>query len=118
MSVLVELARGAYHDNALNGFTVTRKFALDNARATMWLSQLAYETADESKVEDILKAWQLKKHTFIANEPKTGLPPDSAGVVVAAGRGATFVTFAGSDPLKFEDWITDFDAGKSATDVH
>ena len=84
----------------------------------MWLSQLAYETADQSKVKDILKAWQLKMHKFIANNPTTGLPPDSACVVVAAGHGATFVTFAGSDPLKFEDWITDFDAAKSATDVH
>jgi hypothetical protein len=118
MSVLVELARGAYPDNALNGFTATQQFGLDNARAMMWLSQLAYETAHDSKVQSILNAWQLERLEFISNDPKTGLPPDSACVVVAAGRGATFVTFAGSDPLKFEDWITDFDAGKSATDVH
>jgi hypothetical protein len=118
MSVLVELARRAYPDEALNKFTATQQFGLDNARAMMWLSQLAYETADKSKVKSILDAWQLKMHEFIPNDPKTGLPPDSACVVVAAGRGATFVTFAGSDPLKFEDWITDFDAGKSATDVH
>jgi len=118
MSVLVELARGAYPDNALNGFTATQQFGLDNARTMMWLSQLAYETADKSKVEDILKAWQLKLHKFIKNDPKSGLPPESACVIVAAGRGATFITFAGSDPLKFEDWITDFEAGKSATDVH
>jgi triacylglycerol lipase len=118
MSVLVELARSAYPKDALNSFTVTQQFGLGNARAMMWLAQLAYETADQSKVEDILKAWQLKMHKFVSNNPTTGLPPDSACVVVAAGRGATFVTFAGSDPLKFEDWITDFDAEKSATDVH
>jgi triacylglycerol lipase len=118
MSVLVELARSAYPDDALNRFTATKQFGLDNARTMMWLSQLAYETADKSKVKNILDAWRLTMHEFIANDPKTGFPPKSACVVVAGGRGATFVTFAGSDPLKFEDWITDFDAVKSATDVH
>jgi triacylglycerol lipase len=118
MSFLVELDQGAYPDEALNKFTATQQFGLDNARAMMWLSQLAYETASESKVKDILKAWQFTMHEFIANDPTTGFPPKSACVVVAAGRGATFVAFAGSDPLKFEDWITDFDAVKSATDVH
>lgn len=50
MSFLVELARGAYPDSALNGFTATPQFGLDNARAMMWLSQLAYETASKPKV--------------------------------------------------------------------
>ena len=118
MSFLVELARGAYPAHALDGFTATPQFNLVNARATMWLSQLAYETASETKVKSILDDWQLTKHAFIANDPATGLPPRSACVVVAGGRGATFVTFAGSDPLKFEDWITNFNAVPSATDLH
>jgi len=118
MSFLVELARGAYPDNALNGFTASSQFGLDNARAMMWLSQLAYETAHRDKVKSILDAWHLTMPAFIANDPATGLPPRSACVVVAAGRGATFVTFAGSDPLKFEDWITDFNAVQSADDLH
>lgn len=118
MSFLVELARGAYPDNALKGFTPGPQFSLDNARAMMWLSQLAYETAHESKVRSILDAWKLTMHEFISNDPATGFPPKSACVVIAGNSDATFVTFAGSDPLKFEDWITDFDAFKSATDVH
>jgi triacylglycerol lipase len=118
MSFLVELARGAYPDSALNGLTVTPQFGLDNARAMMWLSQLAYETADRSKVKSILDAWHLTMQAFVSNDPATGLPPRSACVVVAGGRGATFITFAGSDPLKFEDWITDFDAVQSPADLH
>jgi triacylglycerol lipase len=51
MSFLVELARGAYPDSALSGFTTSSQFSLDNARAMMWLSQLAYETADKGKVK-------------------------------------------------------------------
>ena len=43
----------------------------------------------------------------------------SACVVVAAGRGVTIVAFAGTDPLKLEDWITDFTAKpQSGTGLH
>jgi triacylglycerol lipase len=118
MSFLVELARGAYPAHALDKFRAIPQFDLDNARAMMWLSQLAYETADKSKIKSILDAWQLTMRAFVSNEPVTGLPPHSACVVVAEGRGATFVTFAGSDPLKIEDWITDFNAVQSATHLH
>ena len=118
MSVFVALPRAAYPDNALDGFTATADFKLDNARAMMWLSQLAYETADESKVDDILKAWQLVKLGFASNDALTGLPPHSACVVVAEGHGATFVTFAGSDPAKPQDWVTDFEAMPSPDDLH
>jgi hypothetical protein len=118
MSVLVELNRNQYPDNALNGFKPTSQFGLDNARAMMWLSQLAYETAHQPKVKSILDAWQLTMPVFKTNNPGTGLPPHSACLVGAAGRGATFFTFAGSDPLKFEDWVTDFNVMPSATDLH
>jgi predicted lipase len=118
MSFLVELNRSAYPDNALDAFAVSAQFSLDNARAMMWLSQLAYETASESKVKSILDAWHLTLRAFKTNDPDTGFPPHSACVVVAGGHGATFVAFAGSDPLKIEDWITDFDAVKSAEDLH
>jgi hypothetical protein len=118
MSVFVELDRQQYPDDALNKFTASRQFNLDNARAMMWLAQLAYETAHKSKVQSILDAWKLTMREFISNDPKTGLPPNSACVVVAEGRDAMFVTFAGSDPGKIEDWVTDFDAMPSATDLH
>jgi triacylglycerol lipase len=118
MSIFVELPRNAYPDNALDGFTATREFKLDNARAMMWLSQLAYETAHQDKVDDILKAWRLTKLTLITNNALTGLPPHSACVVVAEGHEATFVTFSGSDPAKPEDWITDFEAMPSPDDLH
>jgi hypothetical protein len=45
MSIFVELPRLAYPDNALDNFVATTDFKLENARAMMWLSQLAYETA-------------------------------------------------------------------------
>lgn len=118
MSVFVELPRNAYPADALDHFTATRDFKLDNARAMMWLSQLAYETAHQDKVDDILRALRLTKLTLITNNALTGLPPHSACVVVAEGHGATFVAFAGSDPAKPEDWVTDFEAMPSPDDLH
>jgi hypothetical protein len=122
MSFLVEIAQSAYPPHALDGFTVTPHFNLANAQVMMWLSQLAYETAHqndhENKIADILNSWQLTMLDCKSNEPETGLPPKSCCVVIAGGRGATFVTFAGSDPLKFEDWITNFNARQSADGVH
>ena len=118
MSFLVRLDRTKYPPHALDGFTTSAQFGLDNARAMMWLAQLAYETDNEPKVEDILMSWQLEKRLLISNDPATGLPPRSACVVVAEGRDATFVTFAGSDPLKIVDWITDFNAVQSADNLH
>jgi len=118
MSFLVELDRNTYPPHALDDFKTTPQFSLPNARAMMWLSQLAYETAHRTKVESIVESWGLTMHAFVSNDPATGLPPHSACVVVAGGHGATFVTFAGSDPGKFNDWVTDFDAVPSPDDVH
>jgi triacylglycerol lipase len=111
MSFLVELGRASYPDDALHEWAAGSNYSLGNARAMMWLSQLAYETADKSKVESVLNAWRLTLRGFANNDPITGLPPHSACVVVAGGLGATIVAFAGTDPLKIEDWITDFTVG-------
>lgn len=118
MSELVKKDRNAYPKHALDGFPTSRHFNLVSARALMWLSQLAYENDEEDKVDSILKDWQLTKLGFERNDPGTGLPPHSACVVVAEGQGATFVTFAGSDPLKFQDWITNFEAMPSPRNLH
>jgi triacylglycerol lipase len=118
MSEFVRLDRNQYPDNALDSFTATRDYKLDNARAMMWLSQLAYETDDKEKVKSVLRGMQLELLGFIHNDALTGLPPRSACVIIAEGHGATFVTFAGSDPGKFEDWVTDFHAMPTPDGLH
>jgi triacylglycerol lipase len=118
MSFLVELAQGAYPPNALDRFTPVQSFNLDNALAMMWMAQLAYETAHERKVTDILKSLDLTKRAFASSDPITGFPPHSACVVVAGGRNATIVAFSGTDPLKIEDWITDFTPQRTVSDLH
>ncbi|MEH2547988.1 triacylglycerol lipase [Bradyrhizobium sp. AZCC 2262] len=108
MSVLVSLKPEIYRDDALNGFTATQQFTPGNARAMMWLSQLAYETDIERNVDDVLAKFQLKKRLLGSNGPITGLLQRKASFIVAAGHGATFVMFAGTDPLKIGDWFADF----------
>ena len=118
MSAVVRKDRSAYPKHLFAGFPASRQYDLVTARAMMWLSQLAYETDDKGKVDSILSDWELTNLGFKTNNPGTGLPPHSACVVVAEGQGATFVTFAGSDPLKFQDWITDFSAMPSPSNLH
>jgi triacylglycerol lipase len=118
MSFFVEIDENAYPANALDGLTIESGFRLGNAQAMMWLSQLAYETADMTKVTNVLQKLNLSLKKFARNDPITGLPPLSCCLVAAAGREATFFSFAGSDPLKFEDWITDFTAIRSSDDLH
>jgi triacylglycerol lipase len=108
MSFLVRLPQDTYREDALNGFTAVPGFTPENAKAMMWLSQLAYETDNERKVDEILKLWKLEKLGFGRDAPTPRLMPPKARFIVAAGRGATFVTFSGTDPLSIRDWITDF----------
>jgi triacylglycerol lipase len=81
MSGFVRKDRSAYPRDALDHFPASKQFDLVSAQALMWLSQLAYETDDEPKVDSILGDWQLKKLGFESNDPGTGLPPHSACVV-------------------------------------
>src|SRR5262249_33460178 len=109
MSFLVEQPQDRFPEDAMDRLdTTAENFKLENAQAMMWMSQLAYETAHERKVNDILKSWNMTRLAFGTNEPVTGLPAQSACFVVAEGHGATIVCFSGTDPLKIEDWIKDF----------
>jgi triacylglycerol lipase len=119
MSFLVERPPADYLNANLEAFAVSADFNLDNARAMMWMSQLAYETAHASKVENILHAWGFATRELISHDPpELHLPLTTACGVVAGGHGATIVAFAGTDPLKINDWITDFRALPSEHGIH
>jgi triacylglycerol lipase len=103
MSVLVSLPRDVYRDDAMDRFSPDPGFAMANAQAMVWLSQLAYETDDPKKIEEVLTAFGLKRLRIGPNS----LTDRRACFIVARGRGATFVAFAGTDPLKPQDYVSD-----------
>jgi triacylglycerol lipase len=118
MSMFTKLPIQFYDVTAFDGFSLDREFRLGNAKAMAWLSQLAYETDEPKKIEDILGSWKLRLvDGVISAEIRTVLPMASTHGFVAAGRGATFITFAGTDPVVLANWISDFDTRLTSTGV-
>jgi triacylglycerol lipase len=109
MSFVVSLEPETYRADGLDGFTVTSEYTPGNARAMIWLSQLAYEIDDAEKVKGILEKFRLEKRELGSNELISGLIRRKARFIVAGGHQATFVMFAGTDPLQPQDLITDFE---------
>jgi triacylglycerol lipase len=118
MSILVGLPQEAYRADGFDGFTGEGGFRIANARALMWMSQLAYEVRDaRNKVDPVLARWGLRAIALVANET-SGLPVTSTRCIIAAGHGATIAAFAGTDPLAVGNWITNFNLGRRARELH
>jgi triacylglycerol lipase len=119
LSFLVELPLETYADHLFDGFAPDADFRVGNARALMWMSQLAYEVRHaQHKVEPVLKRWGLRPVALVANTKASGLPLSSTRGIIATGHGATMMTFAGTDPVAFANWITNFNLGAPARDIH
>jgi triacylglycerol lipase len=58
MSILVELPLELYKPDAFAAFRPGADFHLGTARALMWMSQLAYETAHPDKINTICARWR------------------------------------------------------------
>jgi triacylglycerol lipase len=111
MSFLTKLPESLYEPRAFADFTGAASFTLGDARALAWMSQLSYETDEPKKIDDILARWGLARVPggLLVEEVVTVLPKASTHCLVAVGKGATIVAFAGTDPLVLANWITDFD---------
>jgi triacylglycerol lipase len=111
VSVLTKVAAEIYNRTAFASFEARKDFTLANAKALMWLSQLAYETDEPGKVTTLLGAWGLRLlHDGIISAPATApLPMARTEALVVERDNAAFVAFAGTDPLVLADWVADFD---------
>src|SRR5262245_27380388 len=99
MSIFSKLPTQFYDPMAFNAFSLDRDFPLGTAKAMAWLSQLAYETDEKKKMQDMLRNWGLRLvDTVVSEEISTVLPIARTHAFVASGRGATFIAFAGTDP--------------------
>jgi len=117
MSFVVELPLDQYHRDAFDRFASTPDFAIGTARAAAWLARLAYES-DAAKIATILDAWGLALRKTIASAAAARFPIVFTRGLIVDGRDASFVVFAGTDPLVIANWVTDFNTRMSSTDLH
>jgi hypothetical protein len=119
LSFLVEIPLEAYRTDAFARFAPSDTFHLGTARAMMWLAQLAYEVRDaRGKVAPVLRRWGLQCCALISREDLVAWPLASTHGIVARNRDATFIAFAGTDPLALGNWVTNFTLGSRSSDMH
>ena len=98
MSSFVELAPGEYSPTAFNAFHPSASnFEIGNARALMWLSQLAYESHRKPTIETVSGEWEFSSATGFINQKidiagsfeTCGLIGERADAVILAFREPT-----------------------------
>jgi hypothetical protein len=116
VSFLVTRPRSQYPGDALAGVEPAHLVA-GNLLASAWIAQLAYET-DVGKVDSIAADWGLTRLATLAPAPG-GLPwdPQTRGYILTGGD-LTVVTFAGTDPLRFANWVSDLGIQTGSEGVH
>src|SRR5215469_2082864 len=105
MSFLVERPPEQYDRDAFSGFNTSDTFNLGNARAMMWMSQLAYETHVPATLDAISRLWQLSDVRVLSKPAVSSLPMTDTRGIIAKKDDATIVAFAGTDPLHLLNWI-------------
>jgi hypothetical protein len=115
MSILVELEPEDYAKTAFDAFDPAAKdFTLGNARAMMWLSQLAYETRQPQTISTVGKAWGFVSIApFIDHRVDVDATFKTCGIL-GERPDAILLAFAGTDPAVWETVATDFKARPTA----
>jgi triacylglycerol lipase len=108
MSTFVELPAADYSNTAFDAFDPTpTQCSIGNARALMWLSQLAYETAKQPTVDAVAALWRISVTSFTRHKIGLSATFDTTGVI-AEKDDAVILAFAGTDPGIWETLATDF----------
>jgi len=121
MSILVSFPIETYQNfarDAFKGFAPAAKdFTIENARALMWFTQLAYEynRKEEDKIRLVKNLWGINEIT--AFEAKKGLSYDTHGLI-GIRDDAVLLAFCGTDPLVFDTVLTDARFPLTKEDVH
>jgi triacylglycerol lipase len=120
MSTFVELTPSEYSDTAFAAFDpAAGEFTIGNARALMWLSQLAYETGRPATIAEVGPKWGFAGITpFVRRKDGLTASFDTCGLIAERGN-AIILAFAGTDPGAWETLATDFNIRPRAdTDTH
>jgi triacylglycerol lipase len=116
MRFLATLPRRHYDKTAFDDFTAERDFTLGNGKAMAWLSQLAYETDEPDKIEEVLRSWGLRLAAPVVIDAEFHeLRIARSQCFVAVGRSAAFMALAGADPFTFASLITKVNASVEMT---
>jgi hypothetical protein len=115
MSKFVEIPPEDYSRTAFDKFSPQRgAFDLDDARALMWMSQLAYESDAAATIKQIAPLWSLERVKQLSG---LGHAIDTR-VIVAERAGCTIVAFEGTDPALAANLLTDINVRLTTDDVH
>jgi triacylglycerol lipase len=94
MTMFVRFPIEIFERDAFQKFSVQHEFSLGNARALMWVSQLAYQIEDVPALNNILDAWDfVPAQTFVRRNPTTA----TTGFY-GVRDDAVILAFAGTDP--------------------
>ena len=118
-STFVEIDLDEYDDAAFSGFNASAGgFVIGNARALMWLAQLAYETHQPSTIQVVSGKWRFSS-AIPFSKRKTGLTGsfETCGII-AERLDAVILAFAGTDPSVWQNLATDFNARPKANNKH
>lgn len=99
-----------YPRSQLTTFPAAGTFTIESAQALAWAAQVAYETADEPKLDRILTGWGWQRDAILGGDVSEALPFTLAsGFAAHVGR-TTVVAFAGTEPDSATQWLENFSA--------
>jgi predicted lipase len=120
MTSFVEILPEEYDPEAFKGFTPSANgFELDNARALMWFSQLAYETHRPPTIEAVRNKWVFTSVTpFIQQKTSPAGSFETCGLIGQRDK-AVILAFAGTDPGIWQNLVSDFTpVPRDGSDTH
>jgi len=117
MSFLTTFPEDVYPTHSLAETIQSETFDIELAQALMWMSQAAYETTadppaapEKRKLERILERWGFTCRARLSQGGTEGF--------VAEGDRTLVVAFAGTDPVRAANWITDFNIRTGPDGTH
>jgi triacylglycerol lipase len=121
MTSFVEILPEEYDKDAFKRFDASASdFKVDNARALMWFSQLAYETHRPSTIDAVaLGEWEFTSVTpFIQQKTSVTGSFETCGLIGQRDK-AVILAFAGTDPGIWQNLVSDFTpVPQAGSDIH
>lgn len=115
MSRFVQLPPSAYSPTAFSAFSPRHgQVEIDDARAMMWMAQLAYETDAPNTIAAIGPLWGFKAIRSLS----AFAPAIETRGIVGERADCMVIAFSGTDPARAKDLITDVRFQLSLADTH